>query len=199
MVYFISVLILRVMAFMFWKIDWLNTSSIPKTGAVFFVSKHSSWKDIIIIGLVSKRPVHFVAKVELWQINRFISWWLNAVGAIPIDREHPDPSTFKRVRKLLKDGEVVAIFPEGTRNDERKITHFFEGVGVMSAKIDMVKLVPIVPDHKESIKRFGFVPAFHSVVTVGCATIADNLKSKDINDAIERNLKELAAIAFNLA
>ena len=69
----------------------------------------------------------------------------------------------------------------------------------MSAKIDMVKLVPIVPDHKESIKRFGFVPAFHSVVTVGCATIADNLKSKDINDAIERNLKELAAIAFNLA
>lgn len=140
MIYRLSVMILRVLAFFFWEIEWINRSSIPKTGAVFFASKHSSWKDIIIIGLISKRTVHFIAKTELWQINWIVSWWLNAVGAIPINRLKPETSTFKRARSLLKEGGVVAIFPEGTRSKKRCIDGFFEGIGVMASKAGPVQI-----------------------------------------------------------
>ena len=97
---------------------------IPKSGGVLIVSNHASYLDPPIIGVGARyRPVHFMARDTLWN-NTFGNWWLNNVGCIPVSRGTGDITALKKSINLLKDGNVLSIFPEGTRSDDGKIKKF---------------------------------------------------------------------------
>ena len=59
--------------------------------------------------------MYYVAKRELFEIHPVISWLLSALGAFPVDRGRGDRDTIETARALLARGEIVLIFPEGTR------------------------------------------------------------------------------------
>src|SRR5262249_53584713 len=66
------------------------------------------------IACMSRRPLYYVAKRELFA-SRLTAWFLNSLGAFPIDRGHADEDAMATAREILDRGDAVLIFPEGTR------------------------------------------------------------------------------------
>ena len=86
--------------------------SVP-SGPVIVAANHESLLDPPLLSLVAPRPLHFLAKVELWRY-RPGAWLMDALGGIPIRRDRRDLLSVGRAEELLRAGEGVAIFPQGT-------------------------------------------------------------------------------------
>jgi 1-acyl-sn-glycerol-3-phosphate acyltransferase len=86
--------------------------SLP-SGPVIVAANHESMLDPPLLALVSRRPLHFLAKVELWRYPPG-AWLMDALGGIPIRRDRRDLLSVGRAEELLRAGESVAIFPQGT-------------------------------------------------------------------------------------
>ena len=82
-------------------------------GPVIVAANHESLLDPPVLALVSRGPLHFLAKVELWRY-RPGAWLMDALGGIPIRRDRSDLLAVGRALELLRAGESVAIFPQGT-------------------------------------------------------------------------------------
>ena len=83
------------------------------SGPVIVAANHESMLDPPLLALVARRPLHFLAKVELWRY-RPGAWLMDALGGIPIRRDRRDLLSVGRAEELLRAGESVAIFPQGT-------------------------------------------------------------------------------------
>ena len=85
--------------------------SVP-SGPVIVAANHESLLDPPLLALVAPRPLHFLAKVELWRYPPG-AWLMDALGGIPIRRDRRDLLSVDRAEQLLRAGESVAIFPQG--------------------------------------------------------------------------------------
>jgi 1-acyl-sn-glycerol-3-phosphate acyltransferase len=82
-------------------------------GPVVVAANHESLLDPLVLALAAPQPLHFLAKVELWRY-RPGAWLMDALGGIPIRRDRRDLVSLGRALDLLRAGESVALFPEGT-------------------------------------------------------------------------------------
>jgi 1-acyl-sn-glycerol-3-phosphate acyltransferase len=96
------------------RLEFSGRENIPE-GPVMFVANHLSNWDPPLISRVTDRPVSFLAKEELFG-DKFFFPLIMAYGAISINRDKPEPSTFKAVKEMLKKGWCLGMFIEGTRN-----------------------------------------------------------------------------------
>jgi 1-acyl-sn-glycerol-3-phosphate acyltransferase len=102
----------------FGRVKEYETENKPESGSYIIACTHTGWVDILWLGIAMlPRQIHYMAKKELFK-NAFLRALMNGLNAFPVDRENPGPSTIKIPRKLLKEGEMVGIFPSGTRTDE---------------------------------------------------------------------------------
>lgn len=69
--------------------------------------------DPLVLPLAADQPLHFLAKVELWRY-RPGAWLMDALGGIPIRRDRRDLVSVRGAAELLRAGEAVALFPQGT-------------------------------------------------------------------------------------
>jgi 1-acyl-sn-glycerol-3-phosphate acyltransferase len=88
---------------------------LPAAGPAIICPKHQRWEDIPIIGIALPPPLHYIAKVELFQ-QPFVREVLGAWGGVPVDRKNPRAtlSSFKRLLPLLANRAFLVLFPEGT-------------------------------------------------------------------------------------
>lgn len=95
------------------KVD--GQEKIPMDGPGILLPKHQFWTDIPIVGLAAQKPLNFIAKQELF-VYPVIRHFISFLGGIPIDRQKPLKSldSFRYVEELLKKGEFIVLFPEGT-------------------------------------------------------------------------------------
>jgi 1-acyl-sn-glycerol-3-phosphate acyltransferase len=88
---------------------------LPLEGPAVICPKHQRWEDIPVIGVALPRPLHYIAKAELFKypLQREL---LGAWGGVPVDRDHPRAtlSSFKFLLPLLKGRAFIVLFPEGT-------------------------------------------------------------------------------------
>lgn len=115
--YRFTLLIAKWVVRLFGKVEVKNSHLLPKKGGYIVTCTHRGWLEIVILGICIPRSIHFMAKKELFE-NKFIGYFLKKIHAFPVDRENPSPSSIKTPVKLLKAGEVVGIFPSGTRTAE---------------------------------------------------------------------------------
>jgi 1-acyl-sn-glycerol-3-phosphate acyltransferase len=87
--------------------------NVPATGAVILAGNHTSFLDGPLIVGVSPRPVHFLVKQEIFVGP--LGPILHGFGQIPIDRKHPDRAAIQASLATLRAGNVLGVFPEGTR------------------------------------------------------------------------------------
>lgn len=88
---------------------------IPLKGPGIILPKHQFWTDIPLATLAAPKPLSFIAKQELF-VNPVIRHFLTALGGVPVDRQKPLKSldSFRYVEQLLKKGDFIVLFPEGT-------------------------------------------------------------------------------------
>ena len=82
-------------------------------GPAVVAANHESLLDPLLLALAARQPLHFLAKVELWRY-RPGAWLMDSLGAIPIRRDRRDLVSVGTAEELLRAGETVALFPEGT-------------------------------------------------------------------------------------
>ncbi len=106
-----------------------------------YVGNHFSVYDVVYPCMVTDKPMHFVAKSELWE-SRFWRYFCNKTEAIMVKRDGNDVKAVMEMMKTLKSGGMVNIFPEGTRN--KSFDSFLPFKGGISA-ISIKTKSPIVP------------------------------------------------------
>ena len=98
----------------YFRMRRIGREHIPKQGPVIVAANHRSFLDPFVIATMARRPMYYVAKKELFR-RPWQAWILNALGAFPVDRGAGDADTIRTAKAMLARGEIVLIFPEGTR------------------------------------------------------------------------------------
>jgi 1-acyl-sn-glycerol-3-phosphate acyltransferase len=93
----------------------IGAENVPASGGVLLAGNHISYADPTLLWIRSPRPVHFMAKAELWD-SAWLGWFLDCFWAFPVKRGESDRAALTRASAYLKAGEPVGVFPEGTRN-----------------------------------------------------------------------------------
>ena len=117
------------------------SGEIPKEGAYILCANHINYLDAAAIVLFNKRKVNFVAKEDLFT-HGILMWLGHLFDAIPIKRDMQDIEAMKRCLKVLKNEELLGIFPEGTRKGMEKNMKAKNGAAYMAIKSN-VKVIPV--------------------------------------------------------
>lgn len=125
--------------FMF-RMDIQGEEHITTEGGVVLCCNHMSNLDPTTMAAFVKRPVRYIAKKELFE-KRWSAKLLSSLGAFPVDRQTTDMKALKTAIKLLKNGEALGIFAEGTRVKEGEAKAAKAGVALFALKGE----APIVP------------------------------------------------------
>jgi 1-acyl-sn-glycerol-3-phosphate acyltransferase len=96
-----------------YRVDLRGRERVPTEGPGLLVANHESLIDPWLLGLVTPRPVRYMAKAELWD-NALTRWTMEGFGSFPVSRGLGDHGAVGRGAALLADGELLGIFPQGT-------------------------------------------------------------------------------------
>lgn len=128
------------------EIKVINEDKIPKGGQYLLVSNHRTIIDPSIIEIATQNRTiygHWIAKKELYN-SFFFGKFVRNGGTILLDRESSQMSGFfKDIRKVVKSGDSVYIFPEGTRNQTDDVLGEFKGGAEKIAKMNKIDILPV--------------------------------------------------------
>ena len=107
--------------------------TIPESGPVIIAPVHRSYVDFGFAIFTSDRKMFFMAKDSLWKYKILGRFLLN-MGAFPVHRESADRSALAHAEAVLREGQVLVMFPEGTRQDGPLLGDILEGAPFLSAR-----------------------------------------------------------------
>lgn len=125
---------------------WLGLRSrgrehVPATGPVLLAANHVSVLDPVLIAAVTPREVSFLAKAELFDVP-LLGGLIRRLNARPLRREGADPAALRTALRILEEGRVLLVFPEGTRGEEGVLRPARPGAGLL-AVLSGAPLVPV--------------------------------------------------------
>ncbi len=104
---------------------------VPKEGGVLILANHLADVDPIVVQVACNRPIHFMAKSELFGIP-VLGFFMRQFGAFPVKRGEPDRGSIKRAVQLLRMGEVVCVFPEGQLSENGELQELKPGIALLA-------------------------------------------------------------------
>lgn len=125
----------------YFRINIHGADHVPPSGGVIAVSNHASFFDPPILSNCVGRPVAFMAKEELFDIPVF-KQGIKLYGAYPVKRSQGDRSALRAAMTALDSGWIAAVFLQGTRSPDAKVTDPKLGAAWIAAKAQ-VPLLPI--------------------------------------------------------
>jgi 1-acyl-sn-glycerol-3-phosphate acyltransferase len=135
----------------YFRMSRMGREHVPSHGPVIIAANHRSFLDPFVIATLVRRPMYYVAKKELFA-NRLMAWLLNSLGAFPIDRGNGDVDAMATAREILERGDVVLIFPEGTRIRPGTLAPPRRGVGRLALETG-APVVPVAVIGTEAVRR----------------------------------------------
>lgn len=133
--------------------------NIPATGPVILASNHLSFSDSIFLPLQTRRPVVFLAKSEYFTgkgiKGALVRWFFKSTGQLPIDRSGGKASeaSLNTGLRVLGQGQVLGIYPEGTRSPDGRLYRGRTGIArmVLESKAPVVPVAMIDTEKVQSI------------------------------------------------
>ncbi|MFA5779316.1 MAG: lysophospholipid acyltransferase family protein [Elusimicrobiota bacterium] len=191
MIYWLSWLISKIIFSTVYRREITGLENLPKNGPYILAANHQSYADPPLVGSCIKKKIYYIAKKELFRIPVF-GWFIKKMNAFPVDREVADAGALKNALKILQSGNILLVFPEGTRYKPGKIRKLKNGAAMLSVASNS----PVVPvaivnsDKLISLKKlkvkFGVPMRFNSdedyyAVTNKIMSEIEKLKNEDIN------------------
>ena len=120
------------------------------------IGNHQSWLDPVVMGFpIKKRQVTFMGKKEL-AANGLIRGILKEAGVILVDRHNTDMEAMRACMKALRGGEILGIFPEGTRHHEGVMQEMETGVAMIALRSG----APVIPVLVPKLRWFHVVDCY---------------------------------------
>ena len=148
----------------YWAVVWLirlclffyvkgpaveGLDNIPKTGGGILVSNHLNNADPCVIPGVAKRRIITMAKKEMFRWPG-VNILFKMIGAFPVDRAGADLGALRQAQKVVNDGLLLLMFPEGTRSRDRQLHAGFPGTALVAYRTG-APIIPIAITGTESI------------------------------------------------
>lgn len=135
------------------KLRVYDRRHVPRVGGAILACNHQSYLDPPLVGCtILPRTAHFMARRSLFS-NSFFGSIIRAYDAFPVDRDAADLGAIRHAMRLLRAGEIVMLFPEGTRTRTGRLGEAKAGVAMIAERAG----VPVVPVLIEG--AFGVWPA----------------------------------------
>ncbi|MBQ2847451.1 MAG: 1-acyl-sn-glycerol-3-phosphate acyltransferase [Clostridia bacterium] len=152
-----------------YDVEYVGTENIPEKGGLILASNHMNALDPVFIALgMEKRQLHFMGKKELFE-NPIVKYFLSKLNGFPIVRGGADSEALNYAIRIVKEGYILGIFPEGTRSKDFKPARAKSGVAVIAraAKADVLPVAIYTSDdmkkHTKLTIRFGEVIPYESL------------------------------------
>ena len=135
--------VIRIYFMVVYRVKVIGTENIPKdkTEPLIYCGNHRTYKDPPLIVVTAKRHVRFLAKEELRK-NPLFAFLGVVFGGIYVKRDSKDVSALKTTLKALKNGESIALFPEGTRNGMEKGEKVKDGAAFFAVRTG-ARVIPV--------------------------------------------------------
>jgi 1-acyl-sn-glycerol-3-phosphate acyltransferase len=133
--------VLRLYLGLYHRVKVEGREHLPRRGGVLIVANHQSFLDIPAVAVASDRHVAFVARETLAR-SRFLDFLMRHSGSVLVRRGAPDRAALEGMIEHLRQGDCVAVFPEGTRTKDGRLGVFRRG-GVLAARRAGVPIVPL--------------------------------------------------------
>ena len=145
------------------KLDALAAES-----GVVVVCNHTSYLDVVFMYLSMFRHhwPRFIARDSLFVKHPLLGWIFAHIGAVPIKRDSADRTAVKRAAKQLKNGEIVAIMPEGTRRGKGNVDPHVHGGAALIARMGKAPILPMAVRNVDLVKRKGERLRFPKITVV---------------------------------
>jgi 1-acyl-sn-glycerol-3-phosphate acyltransferase len=154
----------KIVARLFLSLRVIHPERMVEVGPVILASNHQSFCDPPLVGICSRRDVHYLARKTLMDVP-FLGGLLPRINVIPVDRDGNDMSALKTIIRLVRGGNGVVLFPEGTRSPDGRLGKGKPGIGLIIAKTGApVQPMRIFGAHKAFPKGAGFTPSPVTVV-----------------------------------
>ena len=131
----------RLTAVVMFRIRCRGREFVPSAGGGLVLCNHQSNLDPVLVGLSSHRQLNYVARLTLFRFAP-LGWLLRSLDSIPIDREGTGVGGIKETLRRLKRGELVLLFPEGTRTPDGEVQAIKPGFSAL-ARRSGVPLIPV--------------------------------------------------------
>jgi len=118
-----------------YRIEVIGLENFPKDGGVLLCTNHIHNFDPLVVGITAPRPVHFMAKEEIFKVP-VLGNVVRKCNAFPVKRGMGDREALRSGLKVLKDGYVFGLFPEGTRSRTGEIGKGLSGAGFFALRTD---------------------------------------------------------------
>ncbi|MEH6906926.1 lysophospholipid acyltransferase family protein [Neobacillus drentensis] len=116
-----------------YRVEAIGLEHFPKEGGVLLCSNHIHNFDPIIVGIMAPRPVHYMAKEEIFRVP-VLGNIVRKCNAFPVKRGFNDREALRTGLKILKDGHVFGLFPEGTRSKNGELGKGLSGAGFFALR-----------------------------------------------------------------
>ena len=126
---------------------------VPKEGAFIVAPNHTSNFDPPLLGMAMNRPVYLMAKEELFR-NPIFGKIITEMGAFPLRRGTVDKVAIRNAMSILKRGDLLGIFPQGTRAKEGTFEGFHDGMASLALRTG-VPIIPVTIIGSSKMKRNG--------------------------------------------
>lgn len=142
---------------LFFRIDRSELSKVPHEGPLLMMVNHTSnLEGPMLYAFLQPRNLHALAKQELWK-NKFMAYLMEMWKSIPVDRENMGRATMDACFKVVEQGHILAIAPEGTRSKDGCLQEGKGGVAFIAHKKD-IPMIPVAVtgfnEAKASFARF---------------------------------------------
>jgi 1-acyl-sn-glycerol-3-phosphate acyltransferase len=160
----------------FHRLEVIGLNNIPSTGAFILASNHQSYFDPPALGCKLPRNLHYFARDSLffWPLGLLI----RNLNSIPVNRSQLDIATLKRVLKVLKQGDPLLVFPEGTRSPDGQIQSGKKGIGLLLAKSQCDVLPARIRGGNEVLGKGMIIPRIGRKLVVSYGSI---IRFKDLD------------------
>lgn len=118
-----------------YRFDVIGREHFPAEGGVLMCSNHIDNLDPPVVGINAPRPVHFMAKEELFKVP-ILGKMLPDLNAFPVKRGMSDREALRKGLGILKEGKVLGLFPEGTRSKTGQLGKGMAGAGFFALRSD---------------------------------------------------------------
>jgi glycerol-3-phosphate dehydrogenase (NAD(P)+) len=150
-VYWIARALMQPFFHLYFRLSRIGREHIPTSGPVIFASNHRSFLDPFVIGVLSRRPIYYVSKSEIFK-NPLVAWFVSSLGAFPVRRGAGDPEMMATAKAILERGDCLLIFPEGTRTRPGSLGRPKRGVGRLALETG-APVVPVALIGTEAVRK----------------------------------------------
>ncbi|EHL17203.1 1-acylglycerol-3-phosphate O-acyltransferase [Peptoanaerobacter stomatis] len=166
MLYSVLRFIINIVLRIVYRIEVVGNNTVESNKAYIVASNHRNNLDpLLVIITFNKRKIHYIAKKELFE-NKILKFILDRTYVISLDRNKNDLGALKESLKVLKDGEILGIFPQGTRVSSIEDDTSKAGIGMFAMRTN-TPVIPVSIVAENNYKPFSKIKIiYHDLYTV---------------------------------